>query len=325
MTKEKLNQSDELNQSVDTTQSGLSNACIATNRFNLHPLIYAMLALISIFIFYQIVGSGLTVLLFGLDFTDNNVQMIRLATAIGQILFLLIPTLIFLRFQSRNIFQFVRFKPISFPAAVYIIIGVIAAQQFLQGYLFFQEMIPIPEAIEPFVENLRKSIEQMYRVLVMVDTIPELLFVILIVALIPAFSEEFLFRGLVQRNFEYSFGLAGGAVVTGIIFALYHLNPFTLLPLMVLGIVFGLLVYKTGSILAAILAHFINNLFAVLSVYYRREEIFLSDKADPSVITILLVMFISGSIAVACWVLLSRTVAEKKKQDTESEITFKGV
>jgi uncharacterized protein len=325
MMEDKFNQSDESNRSVDTPQPEISDGGIVSNIFNLHPLVYAMLTLIGIFFLYQIVGGGLTVLLFGLDFADDNVQRIRLATAVGQILFLLIPTLVFIRFQSRKILQFVRFKAIGFSEAVYIIIGVIAAQQFLQGYLVFQEMIPIPDAIEPFVDNLRKSIEQMYRVLVRVDTIPELLFVVLIVALIPAFSEEFLFRGLVQRNFEYSFGLAGGAVVTGIIFALYHLNPFTLLPLMVLGIVFGLLVYKTGSILAAILAHFINNLFAVLSVYYRREEMFLTDKADPSVITTLLVMFISGFIAVACWILLSKTVAEKKKQDTESENTIKGV
>ncbi len=288
------------------------------SRLNLHPSVYAILALIVIFFLYQIVGGGITLLLFGMDFSDDNVQAIRIATMFGQIIFLLIPTLILIRFQTKNIFRYVRMKPIGFSEVFFIIIGVIAAQQFLQGYLVLQDMIPVPETIKPFVESIRESIEQMYQTLVMVQTVPELLFVIFVVALVPAFSEEFLFRGLIQRNFEYSFGLAGGAVVAGVIFALYHLNPFTLVPLMVLGIVFGLLVYKTGSILAAILAHFVNNLIAVVSVYYRREEILLPAETDPAITGTVVVMVISGVIAVGCWILLSKAADERRQAQEEN-------
>ncbi len=301
-------------------QTNITSDDTVFSDLNLHPSVYALIALIGIFFLYQIVGGGITLLLFGFDFTDDNVQAIRLATMIGQILFLLIPTLLLIRFQTKNILQFVRMKPIGFSEAVFIIIGVIAAQQFLQGYLVFQDMIPIPETIKPFVDDMRESIEQMYRTLIMVDTIPELLFVILVVALVPAFSEEILFRGLIQRNFEYSFGLAGGAVVAGIIFALYHLNPFTLMPLMALGIVFGLLVYKTGSILAAILAHFVNNGVAIISVYYRREEILLPDETDPSFATTTIVMLISGFIAVLCWILMVKAVAGRKRNREQENV-----
>jgi uncharacterized protein len=287
------------------------------NRLNLHPPIYALLALFGIFLLYQIVGGGITLLLFGLDFTDDSVHAIRIATMIGQILFLLIPTLILIRFQTKNIFNFIRLKPIGFREVVFITVGVIAAQQFLQGYLVLQDMIPLPEAVQPFVDSIRESIERMYRTLVMVHTIPELFFVILVVAVVPAFSEEILFRGLVQRNFEYSFGLVGGAVVAGIIFAVYHLNPFTLVPLMVLGIVFGLLVYKTGSILAAILAHFINNVVAVISVFYRRGEILIPADGDPSIAGTLLVMLISGLVAVGCWMLLSQVSARRHRTEEQ--------
>ncbi len=305
--------SPEHNQTNASDQTNLTSGDTVFDYLNVHPVVYAFIVLLGIFFLYQIVGGGITLLLFGLDFTDDNVQAIRFATMAAQILFLLIPTLLFLRLQTKNILQFVRMKPISFAEVVFITIGVVAAQQFLQGYLVFQEMIPIPEVIKPFVDEMRESIEQMYRTLIMVETIPELLFVILVVALVPAFSEEFLFRGLVQRNFEYSFGLAGGAVVAGIIFALYHLNPFTLMPLMALGIVFGLLVYKTGSILAAILAHFVNNVVAIITVYYRREEILLPADADPSFTSTILVMSISGLIAVFCWIFLIKAVAERKR------------
>ncbi len=313
MMDDKHKQPNNIAQQEPQDQTKFTDEDTVFSRLNLHPSVYAILALIGIFFLYQIVGGGITLLLFGLDFTDDNVQAIRLATMLGQIIFLLIPTLILIRFQAKNIFKFVRMKPISFAEVFFITVGVIAAQQFLQGYLVLQDMIPLPEDIKPFIESMRESIEQMYQTLVMVQTVPELLFVIFVVALVPAFSEEFLFRGLVQRNFEYSFGLAGGAVVAGIIFALYHLNPFTLVPLMVLGIVFGLLVYKTGSILAAILAHFVNNLVAVISVYYRREEILLPAEAEPAITGTIVVMLISGFIAIGCWVLLAKAADERRK------------
>lgn len=320
MMEDNFKHSPERRQSSATGQTNATAEDTVFDRLNLHPSVYALIALIGIFFLYQIVGGGITLLLFGLDFNDENVQAIRLATMIGQFLFLLIPTLILIRFQTKNILQFVRMKPISFSEVVFITVGVIAAQQFLQGYLVFQDLIPVPEQIKPFVEDMRESIERMYRTLVMVDTIPELLFVVLVVAFVPAFSEEFLFRGLIQRNFEYSFGLAGGAVVAGIIFALYHLNPFTLMPLLALGIVFGLLVYKTGSILAAILAHFVNNVVAIISVYYRREEILLPDETDPSFTTTTIVMLISGCIAVLCWILMVKAVAGRKRNREQENV-----
>lgn len=312
-----------LDRTHDTERTGPqypSDGDTLFDRLHIHPSVYAVLALIGIFFLYQIVGGGITLLLFGLEFTDENVQSVRLATMIGQIVFLLIPAVIFIRLQSKKILKFIRLKPIGLPEVVIITVGVISAQQFLQGYLVLQDMIPLPEAIQPLVDSFRQSIEQMYRTLVVVHTVPELLFVVLVVALVPAVSEEVLFRGLVQRNFEYSFGLAGGAVVTGIIFALYHLNPFTLVPLMVLGIVFGLLVYKTGSILAAMLAHFINNCTAVVSVYIRREELLLPSEPDPSISGTLFVMLISGIVAVGCWILLSYAIAERKRRAEQQQI-----
>jgi uncharacterized protein len=290
------------------------------HRMNIHPVWYALFALIGIFFLYQVVGGGLTILLFGLDFTGDNIQLIRLTTLVGQLLFLLVPTLILLRFQTKNIFSFIRFKPIGIAEVVFITIGVLAAQQFLQGYMALQDLIPIPESVRPFVDQMRESIEQTYRALVIVESIPELLFVMVVVAVVPAFSEEFLFRGLVQRNFEHSFGLAGGAIAAGIIFGLYHLNPFSMFPLIVLGVLFGLLVYKTGSILSAVLAHFVNNTVAIVTVYYRREEILLPGDDEISVAATAGVMLVSGFVAVVCWILLSRAAAGRKlRQDAAEE------
>lgn len=290
----------------DQQHNILSPADEFSNRLNIHPVWYAIFALIVIFFLYQIVGGGITLLLFGLDFTDDNVQRIRIATLFGQVFLILIPTLILIRVQTKHILSFVRFKTITPSEAVFIIVGVISAQQFLQGYLILQDMIPVPEQIKSMVDDLRQSLQEMYRVLVQVHSLPELLFVLLVVAVVPAFSEEILFRGLVQRNFEYSFGFVGAAILAGVIFGLYHLNPFNLIPLMALGIVFGLLVYRTGSILSAVLAHFVNNAAAIIAVYYRGGEVWIPPETDPSITSTLFLMTVSGFISVGCWILLSK-------------------
>lgn len=56
-------------------------------------------------------------------------------------------------------------------------------------------------------------------------------------------------------------------IFTGIIFGVYHLDPFTLVPLCILGIYLTYLVSLTQSIFVPVAAHFTNNLVSTL-VYY---------------------------------------------------------
>jgi len=66
------------------------------------------------------------------------------------------------------------------------------------------------------------------------------------------------------------------AVVAGIVFGLYHLNPFAVIPLIALGVYFGFVVYITRNIVTAIVAHFINNFVACLALYLNFGEDFIA-------------------------------------------------
>jgi membrane protease YdiL (CAAX protease family) len=118
--------------------------------------------------------------------------------------------------------------------------------------------------------------EEMYRVLVTASSPVEFLGVILIVALTPAVTEELLFRGLVQRNFEEGAGGLRGALIAGVTFGAYHLNPFSLLPLMALGAYFGFIVFRSENITLAMSAHFFNNFIACAAVYLHLDDNFLA-------------------------------------------------
>jgi membrane protease YdiL (CAAX protease family) len=157
-----------------------------------------------------------------------------------------------------------------------VLLSVFALQQVLQGYMFLQEEIPIPDSIERTIAPYKEMIEQTYRVLVTTDSIPELLFVVLVIAVVPAIAEELLFRGLIQSNLEQVFKGPFAAVTAGLVFAAYHLVPFTFVPLAILGIYFGYIVYRSQNLTLAIAAHFFNNFLACVALYFSLDEDFVA-------------------------------------------------
>jgi CAAX protease family protein len=85
---------------------------------------------------------------------------------------------------------------------------------------------------------------------------------ILVVAIAPA-CEEFFFRGFFYRGLRSRFGIISAAVIDGLVFgAIHYTDPKTLslLPILaVLGFLFCLLYERTGTLLATISLHAINN------------------------------------------------------------------
>lgn len=71
--------------------------------------------------------------------------------------------------------------------------------------------------------------------------------------------EEAVFRGYLYRVLRERFGVGGGALVSGALFAVVHVQPANVLPLTALGVLFALTYEATGSLRAPILAHALWN------------------------------------------------------------------
>ena len=84
-------------------------------------------------------------------------------------------------------------------------------------------------------------------------------FLILVVA--APFVEEIFFRGYLLHRLARRWGATAGLIVSSVVFALCHQNPFGHL---LFALVLGLLVLKTRSLTAAVLCHAGNNLLAVV-------------------------------------------------------------
>lgn len=93
------------------------------------------------------------------------------------------------------------------------------------------------------------------------------------IAIIPAFCEELLFRGLIFDRL-HRFGRAKAIFISALLFALMHQNIGQIIYTFILGLVLGYIVAESGSIWGAIILHFVNNFTQVImnAVMYTQHE-----------------------------------------------------
>lgn len=76
--------------------------------------------------------------------------------------------------------------------------------------------------------------------------------------------EEWLCRGLVLRGLLSKMNPTGAICVSAAFFAILHMNPWQAIPAFILGLLFGYVYYRTGSLKLTMLMHFVNNTFATI-------------------------------------------------------------
>lgn len=242
----------------------------------LHPIPFAVLSLVVIFVLYQFVAGGITLFLFGMKVTSDRVDLFRVATMAGQFLFILLPAVLLVKARQENVVEFFRLAVPDHKEIIVSVIAVFALGQVLQGYMAVQDAIPLPAPMQKIIEEFKALFEETYRNLVTAHSPGEFVFVVIVIALTPAICEEMLFRGLVQRSFEQVTVGLQGAFVAGVIFAGFHLIPYSFFPLAMLGMYFGFLVYRSQNITVAISAHFFNNFVACAAAYLQLKDDFVA-------------------------------------------------
>ncbi len=95
--------------------------------------------------------------------------------------------------------------------------------------------------------------------------------VLLVVAVAPAVCEEMLFRGVILHSLQTRYRVPSAIAVTAILFGLYHMSVIKFIPTGLLGLLFCIVAWKTGSIYPAMLMHFINNAISVIISCYPEQ------------------------------------------------------
>lgn len=172
-----------------------------------------------------------------------------------QLLIILLPVLVTIRIFKQKPLEVLRLKlprlkvilPVPFIA--------------LSATVLVSMVAQLINLIYPFPQEYMEQLGGLFKM----DTRPWVLF--LVVALTPGICEEVLFRGFLFRFFE-RYGGTKAIIISAALFAVFHLDPFRLLPVFLLGLLLGYLTYRSRSLISSMLSHTINNALAIFLVTY---------------------------------------------------------
>lgn len=252
------------------------------------PITAAFIGLIGGFILYQIVGGVITLLIFGTNLETAPVDAVRLMTMAGQILFILLPALLFSKWFYIDVSAVIRTRVPSWKEFALFGIGIIILTPLLQYYIMVQNyFIEIWAASSPFIHSIKTAldslndlVEKTYGNLLAARNFFEAVLVVLVVAVVPAVCEETMFRGFIQKSFELRIKPVWAALITAIFFGIYHFNPYGMIPLITLGFYFGFAAYTSNSILVPMSLHFTNNFIAIMVYFLAGNEDLLKSTPD---------------------------------------------
>lgn len=184
------------------------------------------------------------------------VQMkdIRIGLIITEYFLVLLPPIIFMMVKQINIAKFIRLNRLRIKHGLLIIAITILSYPIA---LFFNLLVL---TILSKVGNISQpSIPT-------ASNFTEYIILMLIISLSAGICEEVFFRGFIMRGYE-GLGKIQAIVVSAFLFGLFHFNIQNIVGPIVLGIVFGYLVYRTNSLYAGIIGHATNNGIAVTIGY----------------------------------------------------------
>jgi len=162
-------------------------------------------------------------------------------------LLILVPVILFVLFQKINVAKCLPYKRLRPLDA-------------LLALLFGYSLIPIMMLLN-YISMLfsTNKIQEATSALMKYPFLIQIFFI----AIVPAFIEEFVFRGIFYHSYRKN-GILGAALLSGFIFGIVHLNINQFIYAFVLGVIFALLVEATGSMLTSMIAHFAINTYSII-------------------------------------------------------------
>lgn len=173
---------------------------------------------------------------------------------ITEYILVLIPNLFYLKLKGLSFKKVLRLNRISLKQGVLIVLIVVFSYPvavLLNGIIL--------AIVNVFTDAIPTTLP-------MPSTIDKYIIGLLVFAVTPGICEEVMFRGTIMSAYS-TIGYMKSIVISSILFGLFHFNLLNLVGPTFLGIIFGIIVYKTNSIYSSILGHTVNNAIA-LSIGY---------------------------------------------------------
>ena len=254
-------------------------------RQRFHPLLTAALVFVLAFLLFQLViaplviGVGVVLGMVGggqaapptlddvMEQLTTNLPLLMTANTVGQVLGFGLLAWVVARRHTGQAAEFLRIRRPDPAGLALAAVGWVALYPAVLWTGQLNRSVPLPESIRMLEQTQVDLIEGL---LMGGDLNTGFLFIAL--ALTPALCEELLFRGYLQRQVERGMGTVASIALVGVLFGLYHLRLSQVMPLSLLGVYLGFVVWATGSLWAGVLVHLLNNGLAVAASAVARRS-----------------------------------------------------
>jgi uncharacterized protein len=133
------------------------------------------------------------------------------------------------------------------------------------------QLLQLPDwlsGLEEWIRNREQTAQDVVSTVLKTRSVAGIWFNVFLLAMVPAISEELIFRGVFQKIFSNLFRSGSvGVWLTAFLFSAIHLQFYGFLPRFLLGLVFGYIFLWSENIWLPVLAHFLNNAVPAASAY----------------------------------------------------------
>lgn len=247
----------------------------------------------------------------------ENVGYARLFQVLGTFCLFCIPAILYLIVcHGKNIFWLGFNKHINVKQIILGFFLIVLANLIAEPLQDISKMVlsHFPK-LNATAQHLEDAYSEQVMVLSNLKSWGEFFMAIVIMAFFPALFEEIFFRGALQNLLERWWKKPIIAIIfTSLVFSLIHMSYYLFLSRALLGFVLGLMYQRSKNLWVNIVAHFLNNLVAVIYLFliskqYSKVEV---DKLDPK-----LPLWGAGIvliITVGLFILFERVSIKNRKQ-----------
>ncbi len=295
----------------------------------LQLILILCLCLVSV-IFFSIIGGVITIFAYGIDIASiknygdpNTIEGLKLFQLLSAIGLFIVPPIIYALIASKKPLTFLSLKSLNKPINYFVILAfMIISTPFVSWLIEVNANMSLPNFmsdIEQWMRSSENQAEELTKAFLSFDGIGSLIYVLIIVAVVPAFGEELLFRGVLQKIFiQWSKNPHVGIWITSILFSALHMQFFGFFPRLLLGLMFGYIFLWSKSLWLPILGHFFNNGSVVIASYFFPEAI---ENADISIFEeseYSIVFYISSFILSGFIFYLMRKINKQEPQNNQN-------
>lgn len=195
------------------------------------------------------------------------------------LVFILPPFLLSYWYGEKNsrFLKLVKAKPVDVLLAMFSILAAVPLVNFLVSWNQDIQFPSFLEGVEKWMRVAEDNAQRVTELMLQGESWSDLLWQLLVVAVMAGFGEELLFRGTLQSIISSKGRIQLAIWITAFVFSLIHMQFYGFIPRLLLGAWFGYLLLWSGSIWVPVAAHFANNAISVVFHYAEKNNYLASD------------------------------------------------